>query len=113
MLRLDGDEAKSQPADYCIGSGLFNMKFLETRQMNGKQYMLARLFGHVGLSRQQGCLLIRSPVILIPIICDADLYYADPRWCSIFVKRSLAKQVALLHDYGIYDFTILVRGENS
>lgn len=38
-----------------------------------------------------------------------DLYYADP--CRMFdlCKRRYARNVALLHDYGIYDFTILVR----
>jgi SAM-dependent methyltransferase len=38
-----------------------------------------------------------------------DLYYADP--CALFdlCKRRYSRQVALLHDYGIWDFTILVR----
>lgn len=38
-----------------------------------------------------------------------DLYYADP--CRLFdlCKRRYSKQVALLHDYGLYEFTILVR----
>ena len=38
-----------------------------------------------------------------------DLYYADP--CALFdyCKRSFSRNVALLHDYEIYDFTLLVR----
>lgn len=37
------------------------------------------------------------------------LYYADP--CLLFdlCKRRYSPQVALLHDYGLYEFTILVR----
>jgi SAM-dependent methyltransferase len=37
------------------------------------------------------------------------LYYADP--CRLFdlCKCRYSRQVALLHDYGIYEFTILVR----
>lgn len=37
------------------------------------------------------------------------LYYADP--CQLFdlCKRRYSRQVALLHDYGLYEFTILVR----
>ena len=37
------------------------------------------------------------------------LYYADP--CRVFdlCKTRYSKQVALLHDYGLYEFTILVR----
>ncbi len=45
---------------------------------------------------------------------DADkmreyLYYADP--CALFdlCKRRYSRNVALLHDYGLYEFTILVR----
>lgn len=36
-----------------------------------------------------------------------DLYYADP--CKLFdyCKRKYSKNVALLHDYGLYDFTII------
>lgn len=37
------------------------------------------------------------------------LYYADP--CAMFdlCKRRYSRNVALLHDYGLYEFTILVR----
>jgi hypothetical protein len=37
------------------------------------------------------------------------LYYADP--CDLFdlCKRRFSPQVTLLHDYGLYEFTILVR----
>ena len=37
------------------------------------------------------------------------LYYADP--CALFdlCKRRYSRYVALLHDYKLYEFTILVR----
>lgn len=38
-----------------------------------------------------------------------DLYFGDPLFFFDFCKRNFARDVALLHDYGIYDFTILVR----
>ena len=40
-----------------------------------------------------------------------ELYYPDP--CRVFehCKRHHARNVALLHDYGLYAFTILVRKE--
>lgn len=40
-----------------------------------------------------------------------DLYYADP--CKLFdwCKRRFSRHVSLLHDYGLYEFTILVRKE--
>jgi SAM-dependent methyltransferase len=38
-----------------------------------------------------------------------DLYYADPCFFFDYCKRSFSRNVALLHDYNLYDFTILVR----
>jgi hypothetical protein len=39
----------------------------------------------------------------------ADLYYADPAQVFDYCKRRFSPNVALLHDYGLYEFTILVR----
>jgi SAM-dependent methyltransferase len=38
-----------------------------------------------------------------------DLYYGDPCYFFDFCKRNFSRNVALLHDYDLYDFTILVR----
>ncbi len=38
-----------------------------------------------------------------------DLYYADPLFIFDFCKLNFSKNVALLHDYRLYDFTIIVR----
>lgn len=38
-----------------------------------------------------------------------DLFFGDPLFFFDFCKRNFSQNVALLHDYGIYDFTILVR----
>lgn len=37
------------------------------------------------------------------------LYYTDPLFIFDYCKTHFSRNVALLHDYGIYDFTILVR----
>jgi SAM-dependent methyltransferase len=37
-----------------------------------------------------------------------NLYYADPTFLFDFCKRNFSKYVALLHDYPLYEFTILV-----
>lgn len=41
----------------------------------------------------------------------ADLHYADPLALFDHCKRRYSRHVALLHDYGLYEFTILVRKE--
>jgi len=38
-----------------------------------------------------------------------DLYYADPMFLFDYCKRNFSKNVALLHDYQLYDFTLIVR----
>ena len=38
-----------------------------------------------------------------------DLYYGDPTFFFDHCKRNYSRNVALLHDYELYDFTILVR----
>jgi hypothetical protein len=38
-----------------------------------------------------------------------DLYYGDPREYFDLCKRKYSRHVALLHDYGLYEFTIIVR----
>jgi len=40
-----------------------------------------------------------------------DLYYGDPCFFFDYCKQHFARNVALLHDYNLYDFTILVRKE--
>jgi hypothetical protein len=39
----------------------------------------------------------------------ADLYYADPCYFFDYLKRKYAFNVALLHDYGLWEFTLIVR----
>lgn len=41
----------------------------------------------------------------------SDLYYADPLYLFDYCKRNFSKNVALLHDYHLYDFTLIVRKE--
>lgn len=38
-----------------------------------------------------------------------DLYYANPGQLFDYCKRHYSRNVALLHDYGLYEFTIVVR----
>jgi len=38
-----------------------------------------------------------------------DLYYADPLFFFDYCKRNYSKEISLLHDYDLYEFTILVK----
>jgi len=102
------DLASVQPADYVVGSGLFNMKFKDTVADAWYEHMLSTIRSMWELSTKAlafNALTSYSDAAYM----REDLYYPDPLQVFDFCKRNLSKQVALLHDYGIYDFTILVR----
>ncbi|BAO87305.1 class I SAM-dependent methyltransferase [Caballeronia cordobensis] len=94
-------------ADYCVASGIFNVR-LGRGDAEWFDYVRDTLDVMDRTSRRGfsfNCLTSYS---------DEDkkrdyLYYADP--CRLFdlCKRRYSRQVALLHDYGLYEFTILVR----
>lgn len=105
--RFISAEEPEADADYGIASGIFNVRLGRTDE-EWFDYLLATLDVLNGTSRHGfafNCLTSYS---------DEDkkrdyLYYADP--CRLFdlCKRRYSRQVALLHDYGLYEFTILVR----
>jgi len=97
----------NREADYSVASGIFNVR-LERSDAEWRGYIEATLdMLHAASRRGFSFNCLTS-------YCDAskmrdDLYYADP--CALFdlCKRRYSKSVALLHDYGLYEFTILVR----
>ncbi|MBW4710818.1 class I SAM-dependent methyltransferase [Roseobacter sp. YSTF-M11] len=100
----------SQPdrvSDYCVASGIFNVRQNRTDAEWGA--FLENTLDMIHESSARGfafnCLTAYS---------DADkkrgyLYYADPCWLFDLCKRKYARNIAVLHDYGLYEFTILVR----
>lgn len=94
-------------ADYGIASGIFNVRLghSDAQWRNHLQTTLDILDRTCKRGFAFNCLTSYS---------DADkmrdyLHYADP--CELFdlCKRRYSRHVALLHDYGLYEFTILVR----
>lgn len=93
--------------DYGIASGIFNVRL--SRSDNEWQSYLEATLDTLDRTSRFGfafnCLTSYS---------DADkmrdyLYYADPCVLFEYCKRRYSKNVALLHDYGLYEFTILVK----
>lgn len=102
--------ASSEPdevADYSVASGIFNVR-LAHAEADWRDYVEATL-DVLDRSSRRGfafnCLTSYSDADRM----RPDLYYADP--CLLFdhCKRRYSRQVALLHDYGLYEFTIIVR----
>lgn len=93
--------------DFAIASGIFNVS-LETTQEEWLAYILNTLQTMSRFARKGfafNCLTSYS---------DEDkkaknLYYADPCYFFDYCKRNFSRNVTLLHDYNLYEFTILVR----
>ncbi len=94
-------------ADYGLASGIFNVRLgsSDAEWFDYLQTTLDLLDRTSSLGFAFNCLTSYSDD---DKKCDY-LYYADP--CCLFdlCKRRYSRQVALLHDYGLYEFTILVR----
>lgn len=105
--RFTTDEAELESADYALASGVFNVR-LDTDLAVWSDYVVDTLNALDRLGRR-GLAFNMLTSYSDPERMRPDLFYADP--CRYFdhCKQHFSKQVALLHDYGLYEFTILVR----
>jgi SAM-dependent methyltransferase len=95
------------PLEYCVASGILNVR-LDTSPEAWQAYV-ERTLALLDRSSTAGfafnCLTRYSD----PERMRDDLYYADPGELFDLCKRRYSRNVALLHDYALYEFTILVR----
>lgn len=103
---LHGDSIPSG-VDYAVASGVFNV-----RQQRGDRewidYILSTLDAMHAASRKG------FAANFLTRYSDKEkqrdyLYYADPLALFDHCKKYYSRHVALLHDYGLYEFTLLVR----
>lgn len=105
--QVSADRRSLRPADYTLASGIFNVKqdapapdwhayLLET--LDDLRALARRGFAFNALTRYSDADRQR-----------ADLYYADPLELFEYCRRRYSRHVALLHDYPLYEFTLLVR----
>lgn len=96
-----------ESTDYVVASGIFNVKLgIDARQW--RQYAMTTLTHLAGLAK------VGFAFNMLTSYADADrqrpdLYYADPAPFFDHCKRNLARHVSLLHDYPLWEFTILAR----
>ena len=96
-----------QVADFSIASGIFNVSL-------GRSPDEWLAYVETTLDILNNASRIGFAFNCLTSYSDAEkmrdyLYYADP--CVLFdlCKRRYSRNVALLHDYGLYEFTILIR----
>ncbi|MEZ0168395.1 class I SAM-dependent methyltransferase [Microvirga sp. TS319] len=94
-------------ADYAIASGIFNVKGnvsadAWTRYVEDTIKILAQ-------SGRRGCAFNVLSLSSDPEHRRDDLFYADPVQMLQFCLEQFGRSVALLQDYGLYEFTIIVK----
>jgi SAM-dependent methyltransferase len=92
-------------ADYGFGSGIFNVR-LETPESEWAKHVRASLRDLYDHSRRGFAFNALTSYVDYR---EPNLYYADPREWLDFCKRELSPRVALLHDYPLYEWTMIVR----
>lgn len=95
------------PAHYTVASGIFNVK-LATDTEQWHAYMLDTIDYLASLSARGFAFNILTSYA-DPDRMRPDLYYADPCFLFDHCQRRYSRWVAVLHDYGLYEFTVVVR----
>jgi SAM-dependent methyltransferase len=97
--------SKVEPADYTFVSGSFNVRF-EASEDEWREWVEDRLRELAAASTRGLAFNLLSTYVDWR---EEHLFYADPRYFFDFCKRELSPRVALMHDYPLYEWTMLVR----
>ena len=104
-LNLINSSKISLPADFTFVSGTFNVRFessdKEWRNFIEDTLAMISEFSNLGFSFN-----------LLSKYVDWEephLFYGDPCYWFDYCKKNFSRQVSLLHDYPLYEWTILVR----
>jgi cyclopropane fatty-acyl-phospholipid synthase-like methyltransferase len=103
------NRASLAPVDFVVASGVFNVK-MNTPEHEWHEYILTTLDDMATLG-QRGFAFNALTSYSDISRRRADLYYADPRELFDYCKRRYSRFVALLHDYPLYEFTLLVTNQ--
>ncbi len=94
-------------ADYTVASGIFNLKY-SIPEYQWLSYVLETIH-FMNVHSVKGFAFNMLTTYSDKEYTKEHLYYADPVFFFEFCKKNFSRNVALLHDYDEYDFTILVR----
>jgi len=92
-------------ADYSFVSGIFNVRF-EGDDDSWKQFIENTLRDLDENSTKGFAFNVLTSYVDYR---QPHLYYADPLYFFDYCKRNFSKKVSLLHDYDLWEWTILVK----
>jgi len=93
--------------DYVIASGIFNVK-LNNSNKEWETYM-KEIIHKINTHAKKGFSFNVLTQYSDKEFMKDYLYYADPLFLFDYCKKHFSRNVALLHDYNLYEFTIIVR----
>lgn len=105
QVKLFNDPEITTQADYGVVSGTFNVKFDATKD-DWKNF-ISRVLNSLNSNCRKG-----FAFNLLSTYVDwqePHLFYGDPCFWFDFCKTHFSKQVTLLHDYPLWEWTILVK----
>ncbi len=94
-------------ADFSVASGIFNVK-MGVPNEEWTAYVL-RTIAALDRSSSKGFAFNVLTRYSDKEKMRDDLYYADPGFLFDLCKTTYSRNVALLHDYGLYEFTVIVK----
>jgi SAM-dependent methyltransferase len=95
------------PADYTIACAIFNIRFDAIK--NEWENFIIDTLNNIAKMSKKGFAFNMLTKYSDKERMREDLYYGDPLFYFDYCKMNFSRNVALLHDYELYDFTILVR----
>lgn len=108
-VRFTDDKRDLQPADYLIAGAIFNIK-LDAETQVWQDFVLETLADMNQYCRRGFAFNMLTAYSDVDRMAERpDLFFGDPLFFFDYCKRNFSRNVALLHDYELYDFTIIVR----
>jgi SAM-dependent methyltransferase len=96
-----------QMADYTVASGVLHVKQSATDEQ-WLDYIQATI-DQMNKASRKGFAFNLLTKYSDPDKMRSDLYYADPCYFFDYLKRNIAFNVAVLHDYGLWEFTLVAK----
>lgn len=101
-------KSPAAPADYLIASGIFNVKLDLANNEDWLEHILETLRTMNTLSTKGFSFNALTKYSDKEYMKDY-LFYADPLFLFDYCKQNFSRNIALLHDYDLYEFTVLIR----
>jgi hypothetical protein len=105
-LHVISDASDMVLADYTVASGIFNLKF-ETESGTWREHILETI-DKMAEKSKRGFAFNALTSYSDKEFMRPELFYSEPEWLFGHCMRKYGREVALLHDYGQFDFTISV-----